>query len=123
MVFFTIPTGILADIILFVFTAGPLYAFGIWTILFVVGVWSIFKKARARMGTETRIQETYKTEIDSLNEQITDIKNKKAQILARIAAETDATAIEKLKEAYKEITTQEDALHARIKDLEQTYKG
>ena len=105
-----------------IFTIGPIYAFGIWALLFFTGIWFLYIKARASMGTEAGLYKTYKTEIDELNREIKDIRARKDELMRRIAVEDNEAKIGKLQAAYESLDEREGKIHARKKDLKQTFE-
>ena len=119
MIFATIPTGVFGRVIFFVFQWGPRYAFVMWALLFVIGVWSIFRRTRARMGTEASTAEVVNKAIRDLDNEIMELRSRKNDLLDKMADHsTDATVIEKYTVVITKIDERLKILDAKRRELQ-----
>ena len=117
MIFATIPTGVFGRVIFFVFQWGPRYAFVMWALLFVIGVWSIFSKTRARMGTEAAVAQTKWDLIKEEKNQLKELMVTESELLRQLAG-AKAEDKGKIETSLDKIKARIDQIKATISQLE-----
>lgn len=118
MVFITVPTGAFFWVVYYVLSYAPRYAFIIWAVLFVIGVWGVFRKTRARIGTESQIAETKHDLIKHERNTLKELMTAKTQLLRDLAAEVDPDKKPKISDEIAKINKDIDDRKSTIDELE-----
>jgi hypothetical protein len=94
MVIVSAKIGIFRAIVGLVFSVLPTYTFIIWTVLFVVGVWFIFRKGLIKGQTAISTANIVNDSIADLNREIMELRNRRNRLVRQLARPgiTDAEA-------------------------------
>ncbi len=101
-----------------IFTIGPIYAFGIWALLFFTGIWFLFIKARGSMGAEAQIAETKWELIKQDKRQLRELMATEAQLLRQLSATDDAEKKAKIESNLDKVKARIDQVRASIQQME-----
>jgi len=121
MVIISARIGLFRSIVGLVFMVGPIYAFGLWGILFFTGLWFIFKRIHVGMKTEAVVSETAHRRIQELTDEWNELIEKEAELVDKLGEETDSGRqaeinkhLDRIKERKKQIEDQRKNIRRQI---------
>ena len=101
-----------------IFTIGPIYAFGIWALLFFTGIWFLYIKARGTMGAEAQIANTKWELIKGQKSRLKELMATETQLLRQMAETEDADKKAKIEARVDKVKKMIDEIKSTIQQLE-----
>jgi len=122
MILSTFPTGLFEKIVLNnVLRYGSRWTFALWTVLFVIGTWSIFRINVHRITGEAAQEEAKWAGIRNLGKEIRDLESRRSEALKTMSDPScDAAKAGHLKEVVAKLDAEIDKLKGQSKDLKDT---
>lgn len=116
-------TGYLRILVLSLFNIMAAWSVGIFTLMFMVGTWLIYKKRTAEWATGAATAAAYQSDIESLRGDLAEKRMELADLRNKIARTAEPNKRASLEAREQKIKQELQSLQDRIQELAESYRS